>query len=452
MLFPRAFEDELLFGRIVRYLTMSGECPSHFVEKVLASSRHSLHPTLTVGITNLSKLTGDDAKSLLFEQTLAPLFIFFLPRHSTKLKSLFLGNNGNKALWESQFASFGQGSSCCLKWCPQCAREDVFNVGIAYWHRKHQISGVSACYKHSIALHVIELPSRQRLVSGLFPPIDDTCGSSVTDIESNVAIYSGDLLNTLSSGIEQFDWAQAYRNKLDERGYITRGNRVRRKVLFDDFFAFIDLYPNYGDSPLPKHALDYPYLSELLVPQSSHHPFRHLLLGTWLFERAEELLEYGVKKSPVSATGTRCKDDGIESRCLSLLKSGYSMSETSRLSGKSRCYLKRLALLHGVPLNLKPRKLTDTIKRKVLRLAQLCMHRQKIAERCSIGLGSVEQIISSQPGLVAWRKQCHFESKRRQCRVILKRFKQSNPKAIRQEIKQSCNKSFFGCTLTTELG
>ena len=116
MFVTRAFDDELLFGRLVRYFCLLGESSSQFTEKVLASSRHTFHPTLTVGVSKLSSLLRDSESKLLYEQTLAPLFFFFLPQHSHELRKLLLNNDGNKALWESQLASFGQGSTVYLKW------------------------------------------------------------------------------------------------------------------------------------------------------------------------------------------------------------------------------------------------------------------------------------------------------------------------------------------------
>lgn len=47
-----------------------------------------------------------------------------------------------------------------------------------------------------------------------------------------------------------------------------------------------------------------------------------------------------------------------EQQCLQLLRKQYSLSEIYRLTGKSRCYLRRLALLNDIPLKLKPKKLT----------------------------------------------------------------------------------------------
>ncbi|EGR1560717.1 hypothetical protein D6L41_04120 [Vibrio alginolyticus] len=443
MFVTREFDDELLFGRVIRHFCLLGESPNQFAEKILVSSRHTFHPTLTVGVSKLSSLLGDSESKLLYEQTLAPLFFFFLPQHSHKLRELLLKNDGNKALWESQLASFGQGSTVNLKWCNQCAIEDISNYGVAYWHRSHQICGISTCHKHQELLQVTRLKSRQKLERSLLPPLIGPPKSTPLDAEVKVAIYSYRLLKILSKETKPFNWVQAYRNRLDELGYVTRGNHVRRKLLFKDFFNYAHPFTDYGDNPLPKHSRDYRYLSELLASMSSHHPFRHLLFGSWLFDRAEDLFDYEVVKRTFATQQNISKSKDVERRCLALLRQGESMAEVYRVTGKSRCYLKRIALKHGVPINLKPRMLTDSIKGKIIELATLSMHRKSISKICGVGIGSVEQVISSKSGLVEWRKRCHFESKRRRYRLELLRYVTVNTSSLRQDIKSKCNAAFF---------
>ncbi len=443
MFVTRAFDDELLFGRLVRHFCLLGESSSQFTEKVLASSRHTFHPTLTVGVSKLSALLGDSEADLLYEQTLAPLFFFFLPQHSHKLRKMLLENDGNKALWESQLASFGHGSSISLKWCHQCAIEDIFNYGVAYWHRSHHICGISTCHKHQVLLQVTRLNSRQKLERGLLPSLISPSKSSPSSAEVKVATYSYSLLTILSKKMKPLNWVQAYRNRLDELGYVTRGNQIRRQALFKDFFSYVHPFVDYGDNPLPRHNRDYRYLSELFASMNSHHPFRHLLFGAWLFDSAEDLFDYEVVEKPVVTQVRVSKSKDIERQCLTLLKQGESMAEVYRVTGKSRSYLKRIALKNGVPIKLKPRMLTDGIKDKIIKLATLSMHRKSISEICGVGIGSVEQVISSKNGLVEWRKRCHFESKRRRCRLTIVRYRQRHPSAMRRDIKSNCNAAFF---------
>lgn len=441
MVLPFPFPDELLFGRFIRSVTLSGESGGAFENKLLGSSRTSIHPFLTSGLYYLVNTAGEDSEKLLWEQTLAPLFLFFLPVHAERLKMFLLHNEGEKAFRESQLPSFHGGHSLCLKWCPVCANEDMFEYGVSYWHCSHQIPGVTACFRHPVSLERINLDRRQRVVPGLLP----MCGLSsrpATEIESNVSMFSHDLLNILQQDFVSLELATIYRNRLNEFGFMTAAGRIRRKCLLQRFVAGVKDYRSSPDSPLPRNQNDYRYLSELLETNGSHHPFRHLLFGTWLFNRAEKLLNYRPERKKALAYKST-NNHGIEQRCLILLREGRSLAEVYRLTGKSRCYLKRLAVQHGVPLVLKPKQLTYELQQRIIRLARLGIHRGVISKRCGIGIGSVEQVISSEPGLVAWRKRCHWESKRRRYRLCIALYQQRHFDAIRRDVKAECNAAYF---------
>ncbi|MDI7245336.1 hypothetical protein QML58_18355, partial [Providencia rettgeri] len=79
---PPAFPDELLLGRLMRHIILTGEPACSFSSRVFGSSRLSLHPFLTAGISRIAEMSGENADNLLVRQTLAPLFFFYLPKHA----------------------------------------------------------------------------------------------------------------------------------------------------------------------------------------------------------------------------------------------------------------------------------------------------------------------------------------------------------------------------------
>lgn len=443
MRLPLPFPDELLLGRLIRHVTLSGETVGALVQRLFGSSRASIHPFLTSGLEYLAQSFQEDADVLMNLQTLTPIFFFYLPSYAERLRVLILANNGAKAIRQSQLPSFGAGNSVCLKWCPLCAQYDLHAVGVAYWHRSHQIPGVTACPKHPVLLDRIELNSRQRLIAGLLPNCK-TYPHPATVIESRVATFSHSLLIKLGADFPHIDFSTIYRHRLRELGYITSEGRVRRQSLLRRFAVEVEQYRPSSGVPLLSSRDDYRYLSELLESGGSHHPFRHLLFGTWLFGTPDKLLNYKpLSSKPVSIEKSDGDSHALEHRCLMLLREGGSMAEVYRLTGKSRYYLKRLAKQHGISLDLKPRGLTSELQQRIVRLAKLSMHRSAISKHCGIGIGSVEQVISSEPGLIEWRKKCHRESKRRRCRLNIARYQERHPNAIRQDVKTNCNAAFF---------
>ncbi|MEZ8311953.1 TnsD family Tn7-like transposition protein [Vibrio splendidus] len=119
------------------------------------------------------------------------------------------------------------------------------------------------------------------------------------------------------------------------------------------------------------------------------------------------------------------------------------MAAVSREIDKSRCYVKSTALKNNIPVNLKPKIITPSLKAAVVKLAKKGFHRDVLAKRHGVSTGSVELIISTTTGLVEWRKRCKAESLRRRYRCQILRFIAANPNACRQEVKRALEAAFY---------
>lgn len=408
---PRAFPDELILGRLIRYLLLTRESERSFSFQVYGSSRVSIHPFLTAGLSRIAELSGEESESLLSRETLAPLFFFYLPKHAISLKEDLLCGDGARAFRHSQLPSFNSGGTLVLKWCPICVSKDLFELGVAYWHRAHQIPGITSCWEHHVRLLSCELRERQRLSVGL-PPLVHREPEAASEMENSVARFSFDLLASLDTKQPAINVVDKYRSRLNELGFITPNGQVRRAPLMKLLTCDLAMYP-IQKSLFPRYPTDYHYISELLSVGTNCHPFRHLLLGTWLFKSADKFLNHFVlTKEHYSVKSTNSTKDVIEQRCLILLKDGNSLEAVYRMTGKSRSYLKRLAKMFGVKLILKPKQLNNCLQQRVIKLARLGVHRRRISSICAIGVGSIEQVISAEPGLVEWRKKVsvHFRT------------------------------------------
>ena len=445
MKLPISLPDELLLSRLIRYVTVSSDKGDNVACRAFGSRKVSIHPFLTARLEQLARWGLESAEVMLFQQTLAPLFLFFLPIYADRLKQSMLVGDGAEAHRASQLSLFGCGNSLCLKWCPVCAQQDLHQYGVAYWHRAHQIPGVTACVFHPVLLEKLALVRRQRIIAELLPSLIDQ-PRAACDVEIQVARFGFKLLQLITDGIPRVETALTYRSKLSELGFITAHHRVRRKALMEEFCFDIKYYRPSPDTPFPRHPYDYRYLSQLLDPHTSHHPFRHILFAYWLFKEPQQIFSAKhICAEPLQPVFLENLGGEIstEQQCLKLLRQQYSLINIYHLTGKSRCYLKRLALLNDIPLKLKPKKLTGECQKKIIGLAYAGMHRMAISKRCGIGIGSVGQVISSQPGLVEHRKRCHWESKRRRCRLELAKYLISHPSALRRDCKAQCTAAFF---------
>ncbi|MCG9723137.1 TnsD family Tn7-like transposition protein [Shewanella sp. Isolate7] len=186
-----------------------------------------------------------------------------------------------------------------------------------------------------------------------------------------------------------------------------------------------------------READDYRFVSSLFSGQYPQHPLKHLLFEFYLSRcQPDDELDtknLNVQPAPINK----------EEQCCHLLNSGLSMVAVSREIDKSRCYVKSIALKHNIPVNLKPKKITQNLKNSVLTLAKKGFHRDVIAKIHSISTGSVELIISTTAGLVEWRKLCKSESLRRRYCCQIMRFIAANPNACRQEVKTVNEAAFY---------
>ncbi|MDF4949066.1 TnsD family Tn7-like transposition protein [Vibrio parahaemolyticus] len=432
---PNALPDELLFSRMIRYLMVSGEPTSKFLLTVYGSPKASVHPYLTAGLSNLAELAYEDSDSLLYQQTLAPVFIHCLPSHAAEIYSGLLSHDNYTAIRASQLFCVREREPLSLKYCSQCVKSDIHEYGISYWHRSHQIPGVESCSKHPIWLVHVELPDRIRTNIGL-PAVTKFYGKS-SQPSFELADYANKFLLANEESYPEIS-VEFYRERLRELGYVTKKNRFRRRLLSAEFYRFILQLKYPSDALLPKTAVDHKYLSYLLCENASQQPFKHILFSYWL--NKAEPIKYGCE--PPEFFQMECSNQK-KSECLTLLRKGRSIASISKDIGKSRCFVKAVALSAKVNTQLKPTKLTPLVCQTAIELAQKGFHRKEIARRLSISSGSVEMLISATKGLVQWRKQCKHESKRRRYQLQILRYRQYYPQAIRREVKSDCNAAFF---------
>ena len=439
MQLPSPFPDEILFSRLVRHLMMSGLSIDCYLKSVFGNRKVSIHPYLTSGLDLISKLSKETSEELLYQQTLAPLFIYYLPNQRPSITS-GVATNSSKAIRSCQLVCFREKEKLTIKFCASCAKEDARNYGVSYWHRSHQILGIESCPKHKIKLGTIPLVGRAKINDVLLPPlngIEKQC--SLLDYEFSQ--YATDLLAHVSCNSDCYE-KKVLENELAKKGYKTPNGGYRRKKILKDLFSFSVNLDFESSVFLPKSEQDYRYISPLLEGVVSQHPFKYMLLSFWLSKQAEPHTNQIMKYCDTKKSQKKLSND-VEQKCIEMLKAGESMSSVSKRTGKSQSYLKLLAMKLNIPINLNPKLLTQDVKHAVMTLAQKGFHRFEIAKQTNISVGSVEQLISTKPPLVVHRKKCKHESKRRKYKLNILRYRQKNPTARRKEIKLHCSAAFF---------
>tara|TARA_R110001583_G_scaffold169301_1_gene322155 strand:- start:207 stop:794 length:588 start_codon:yes stop_codon:yes gene_type:complete len=169
MYLPKSLPDELFFSRLVRHCILIGMETRDYMNNYFGSPKKSVHPFLTANFIGYKKSSEEDYYSIIQNQTLAPLFIFFLPKYSNRiLEELFLGNTA-KAFRYCQLPSFKARERTLLYSCSRCVIEDIEKHGVSYWHKQHHIPGCHVCANHGIYLTSLELPERLTIDPKLLP-------------------------------------------------------------------------------------------------------------------------------------------------------------------------------------------------------------------------------------------------------------------------------------------
>lgn len=441
---PCAFPDELLISRLIRFVTLYGWSGLFEIYNLLGSQKRSIHPTMTASLRTLTSKNVKEANVVLLQQTLAPLFMYCLPRHAETIKNSLLSDDSSKALRGCQFPSFGSESSLILKDCSKCAEEDIAMHGVAYWHRMHQILGVCVCASHRTFLNINVFNQRQRLIAGYLPKPQVACRQAQEE-GFRLAQFSNGFLQMLSNSTIRYPAVIIYRMKLRQEGFITKQGRVRHYKLMSAFYNYIQHSDFLGNTFLPSCENNYGYLYHLLNTEFSIHPGRHLLFSYWLFNSIENIhncIDDSSKEDGklLSIRGKRT-EPGID--YSQILSGNISMNKMSKISGKSRCVIKRIAALKGFRLEKSPKKLTEELRQKIEWLAYLGFHRKIIAARYEIGIGSIESVISSCIGLVARRKLCHYQSFLRRSKYKIVKCRRLFPDITRSEIRKKYSAEFF---------
>lgn len=138
-------------SRVSRYHLLSGnKTINSTFDELFGKRPFSLEHIVPVGIDVLAKrLPGEQRsslKTLLLENTLLPMFLPFLAPN----RPSSFATNSSEIVSHIPRRVVGMQGEAHL--CLDCVAEDQHEHGIPYWHRSHQVPGVSVCWKHQTPL------------------------------------------------------------------------------------------------------------------------------------------------------------------------------------------------------------------------------------------------------------------------------------------------------------
>jgi hypothetical protein len=448
--FPVIYPNETIFSWLTRAYLLSGYVNTKvFYLSVFNTAKVRIHPYLNNRLNQLSAQSLHTGSELLNHHTLYPLFkTFALKENQENLKSKLLSNEvlavSTAGITQFNFPLFHG-----HKYCPSCVKEDIKKYGCGYWHIQHQIPAVCCCYRHGILLKGVEAGDI-KLDKKLILPSRNGKSVIAAQIDILFAQFTADTLNHLQNEEALDHYQSLYSQQLNIKNLLSRAGQLRSKKIVAELHEYCQSLTtlNSNELSIPDELLSFNFIGRLCCSGDYHgsHPVKHLLFSFWLFDgHPDALFGPNVKAKPCSRKPP--KNSYKDSVIIEMLHNGDSYNSIYRQTGRSSCYIKRIASLNKIDCQSNGKKISRVMVRTILMKALLGQHRLSIAQLFDISIGSVEQIISTEPVLVAWRKYLRYQNKKLPYISEITSYVDNNPACMRKDVKANCNAAFFWCFL-----
>ena len=295
--FPLPYEDETLYSLISRYQVWSGNTNSKsllrelYGKDTIIASKH-MPSNINELKEHLPKQYPMSVERIINETTLYKYYLAFSDNEKAKIiYDYMVANDGSKI-----FATLGLSNNKItninsLKYCKECVKEDVLNLGEAYWHREHQLPGIVICNKHKTSLFELDnryIRNRQEFIninhmdnSGLclIEKIDEEIIKKQNNLSKNLKF----ILNSIYEHKCKDFFRAYYINRLVEIGIAEGKHKVNQEILHSRFIKY------YGHTYLKLINCDLlvgdnnSWLTKITRKHRTFfHPLYHLLIIDFL--------------------------------------------------------------------------------------------------------------------------------------------------------------------------
>ena len=247
-LFPSFYPDELLYSLLARYYVKTGYMALSYMIEELYVHKYTVPDIEFINEMKpeiVSRLTEEiSMESLVEKHTMFPAYVRFLPleRRTKALRDLLQMNgnfNNQLALPKNQ-----RGEKNVLRYCPLCAKEDREKYGETYWHRVHQINGMTVCPFHNCYLEKTSIVMKRDTAPGLFSaeveiPMSGGVKRCNNERETELAKYIAEVF-FLSVDMEATGTIGKYlHQKLNKDKYLSAsGARTEIEKIYQDYCAY----------------------------------------------------------------------------------------------------------------------------------------------------------------------------------------------------------------------
>lgn len=180
--FPAIYPDELIYSRLARYYAKSGYLAYTYAAEELFVSK-TVRPDMefvnAYTSAALNMITRDiSMNDVILKHTMFPYYGRFLPKERReKAFHALVSMHGNyHNLLPIPKSKDGNGRY--LRYCPSCVEKDRKLYGETFWHRSHQIIGLTVCPTHGCYL-----VNSNVVISGKAPPMLISAEQAISSLE-----------------------------------------------------------------------------------------------------------------------------------------------------------------------------------------------------------------------------------------------------------------------------
>ena len=326
-----AYEDELCYSVFARYFIQRG----YLVYRSVAEDLF-VNPNAKPNIELCNLLTDQ------CQNQLGAMEHFILEHSLFNYYRAFLSREKQSAVWDMAMAMDIKKLSNALplpkskyirylRYCPVCVSEDRCQYGEAYWHRSHQLYGISVCHKHGCRLLDSDTPITSNgspaLITAEESISDLPCPLEMADsIEIRLAKYAATILATPATSHAPI--GDYLHHRLRGTKYLSvRGAKRYVATLTNDFCEY------YKD--LDLLGFNKEWQMEKMFNNQRFNPFEICLVGMYLDISPSEV----VKRNMV------CINDVVgefDRKVIQLKQQGLNYRQISNKLGMSYDYCKSI--------------------------------------------------------------------------------------------------------------
>lgn len=318
---PEIYPDEAVYSYLSRCYARSGYIWNKGFAKEIFE-----RPTANIDCSLLNVLTPEfkeiignkiGLKELILNHTLFKYYARFLPLE--KRKRVFEKALSNEPFLSQHLPIPLHTDTSCLRYCPECVKEDRIKYREAYIHITHTIPDINVCSKHNCELINVEF-IKNKINNTAFIPLEFAISNMTTtildkeNINVKIAKYIVNSFHEPLNIKKELMIGNFLSNKLQERYISPRGEQRYIELLLEDIKEF---YLGTYKFDITKNRLAYIYRN------LSYNPHDILLIAMFQEIPPSILCSYKGNSKP--------KHTIFDQKVRAMHKDGLSMHKISKI-------------------------------------------------------------------------------------------------------------------------